>query len=185
VGILNKGWGVCGFTSSLYAMYDLNPAMRPLIINATKPFRVLAEIKTYLRMLEAEASKLLDDITEFTRTFEGFADFEIKTYIKSIDDALELTEEAIREDSRFGIAMTPESVADYLERILGWSATISKPGVVSEQCVIGVGTQADGLQHYMYSRYGKIYSWGRSFKSVEEATPDWQVCCVIDASNSG
>jgi hypothetical protein len=28
MGTLNSGWGICGFTSSLYALYQNNPTQR-------------------------------------------------------------------------------------------------------------------------------------------------------------
>jgi hypothetical protein len=42
----------------------------------------------------------------------------------------------------------------------------------------------DGLRHYLYQKNGKIYSWGESFSSVQEAGQqfsgrNYSVCCMI------
>src|SRR5262245_17193271 len=83
VGTRNTGWGVCGFTTSMYAMYAMNPAARPWLINAARPFTVLAEIRGYLRLLkEFGGDKLIKDIETFTRTFgPTFASFTVNGYI--------------------------------------------------------------------------------------------------------
>lgn len=203
LGITNKDWGVCGFTSSLYAMYELNPATRPQIINATAAYRILAEIKTYLMMLKAESSSLLNDIRDFTRSFGNeFANFEIDTYIAHINKAAAKgkSRHQILSDSLYSIALPPKAVADYIERIWGWKTTISEfalgtgggdgiIGVSSSECDgTGAPKPYHGLEHYMYRSGGKIYSWGQSFSSVQQAARDgaggvlWRVCYVISVA---
>jgi len=201
LGITNKDWGVCGFTSSFYAMYDLNPATRPQIITATAAFRVLAEIKTYLMMLKAEGSDLLDKIRDFTRTFGGsFKDFTIETYIAEINKAaaMGMSRNQILAEEKFSIALPPEAVADYIQRIWGWKTKITEfsvgtgggdgiIGVSSSEydAVTGAKKPYHGLEHYMYRSGGKIYSWGKSFSSVQEASKGgaggvlWRVCYEI------
>lgn len=201
VGITNKDWGVCGFTSSLYALYDLNPATRPLIMTATAAYRVLAEIKTYLTMLKAENSPLLKDITDFTRTFGGeFADFSIDTYIQNINAAAAegKSRSQILSDSKFSIALPPLAVADYIQRVWGWKTKITEfeIGTGAGDGVIGVSSSEydattgakkpyHGLEHYMYRSSGKVYSWGQAFSSVQDAARSgaggvlWRVCYDI------
>src|SRR4051812_3844213 len=100
MGALNKNWGVCGFTSTFYAMYELNRYRvdRAQIINAGRAFRLLAEIKTYLRTLQTEGKTLvLSEIEMFNQKFgdsAGDADavwrskFTIDEYIKLISSAV-------------------------------------------------------------------------------------------------
>lgn len=204
VGVTNAHWGVCGFTSSLYALYDLNPATRPQIINATAAYRILAEIKTYLMMLKADNSGLLRQITDFTRTFGNeFATFTIDAYIARINEAAAegKSRHQILSDSLYSIALPPAAVADYIQRLWGWNATVAEfpAGNGAGDGVIGVRSSTHdrqtgqakpyhGLEHYMYRSGGKIYSWGQSFNSVQEASNSgaggvpWRVCYVIAAA---
>lgn len=205
VGYTNKKWGVCGFTSTLYAMYDLNPASRPLVINASQAFRVLAEIKTYLVMLQADGSPLLKEIRDFTRTFgPPYDTFEVEDYIQHIREAAAdgLSRTQVLGDPLFSIALPPKAVADYVQRVWGWKATVSEHAVGSGggDGVIGVSSSATddnglpkpyhGLEHYMYRHGGKIYSWGQSFNSVQDAADEgaggvaWRVCHVIGVSKA-
>ncbi len=196
LGITNAGWGVCGFTSTFYAMYLLNDQARGQLINATNAFRVLAEIKTYLTILKAEGKQdLIKGIEEFTQTFEGFEDFTVDKYILHVNSAVTKTEEQIKKDDKYGIALPPDVVADYVTRIWGYDAKVkavknNKVGVTN--CIIGVTSKDpkmklfDGLEHYMFKRGGYIYSWGERFNSVQEAADHgaggakWKVCRLIE-----
>lgn len=203
VGVTNSDWGVCGFTSSLYALYDLNPAARPQIINATAAYHILAEIKTYLMLLKAENSGLLQEITDFTRSFGGkFANFSVDAYVAHVNSAAAdgLSRKQILSDPLYSIALPPAAVADYIKRIWGWNSTItsSATGSGNGDGIIGVTplkrdaffgkTAYHGLRHYMYRRGTTIYSWGKSFNSVQQAADEgargvkWRVCYVISAT---
>src|SRR5262245_42480931 len=93
MGWTNAGWGVCGFTSSFYAMYELNPGKQGLLLGAGIAHKVLAEIKTYLMMLKAAGElTLLRDIEAFTASFSGFEKFTIDSYIKYVGDSVGRTE---------------------------------------------------------------------------------------------
>ena len=170
LGLANAGWGVCGFTSTFYAMWALNPGMRPALINAPQPFTVLAEIKTYLRTLQAsgEAAKLTA-IRDFTRSFGSPYDtFTIDAYIERINGAVNLSADAIKGNQMFGIAMPPQCVADYVRRMWQFDCSIEmgnrNPG---SDGIIGVKssnspemTEYGGLCHWMYRHDNRIYSWG-------------------------
>ena len=54
MGKTNASWGICGFTSSLYAMYDLNSGARGMLINAPQAWSVLYEIEEYLELLQRQ-----------------------------------------------------------------------------------------------------------------------------------
>ena len=72
MGELNQGWGVCGFTSSFYSLYEQNPGKRAKLIGVGIATKVLAEIKTYLNTLKAGGEfQHLSDIEEFTKIFRG------------------------------------------------------------------------------------------------------------------
>ncbi len=200
IGRRNEGWGICGFTSSLYAMYEMNPTARPNIINAPRPFTILAEIKTYLEMLYAEnQTDLLDEIERLTRSFgvvDGFdfATFTPRSYILYINNSVSKyinqdtgqTIKAITGDPKFSIALPPQAVCDYLKRAWDFSSKVSKmdPG---GDAIIGVYDKSvdnskkpyDGLCHYLYRKGGTIYSWGSSFASVTAADKDFVGCWYI------
>jgi hypothetical protein len=202
IGVTNAGWGVCGFTSTLYAMYALNPGVRGQVINATEGYRVLAEIKTYLVMLKAENSPHLKAIRDFTRSFGKPHDkFEIDKYITRINEAAgdNLTVEEVLANEKFGIATPPAAVADYVARAWGWRGTVEEfpgggghgdgiIGVRSSTHTSGLFRRAKpyhGLEHWMYRWNGSVYSWGQRFTDVAAAAAGgaggapWTVCYVV------
>lgn len=190
LGQANAGWGVCGFTSTFYAMWALNPGSHGALMNAPRPFTVLAEIKQYLQMLLAEAKiRELTAITEFTRSFgKPYDSFSIEDYIARIGDAAGMTDEQIAQNSLFGIAMPPQCVGDYATRIWGYKREIFL-GDSGRDGIIGVKSSAyphmqeyGGLCHYMYRHNNRIYSWGRSFGSVAEANPKYTVIWTLHLS---
>ncbi len=87
---LNSGWGICGFASSLGALHQ-NGLFTGTIDQAAKKnqlsTRLLAEIKTYLVILQSEnKNALLNEIQRFTRTFGGvFTAFTIQAYIEKVN----------------------------------------------------------------------------------------------------
>lgn len=200
MGRRNEGWGICGFTSSLYAMYQLNITARPLLVNAPRPFSILAEIKTYLEILYAENNTdILDEIERLTRSFgvvDGFdfGTFTPRSYIiyinKSINKYINKnTQQTIKEivdDPKFSIALPPQAVSDYIKRIWGYSSNISTndPG---GDVIIGVNDKTEnnsnkpykGLCHYLYRTGGKIYSWGNTYSGVTDADADFVPCWFV------
>ena len=206
MGVTNASWGVCGFTSSFYAMWKLEKTARPQLINAPKPFTVLAEIKTYLRMLQAEGNQTaIRAIEEFCQSFgPPFDAFTVESYCDRISASVEYTEQQILENGLFGIGIPPDYVADYLRRMWGYDATViqvppgSDPG---GDAIIGMTVPAgtkfpdrsvaktlyNRLVHYMYRRKGLIYSWGEDpYKTIAEAAAGgapwakgWQIGWVI------
>jgi len=197
MGSLNNSWGVCGFTSTFYAMFALNKSTRPDLVNANRAFRLLAEIKSYLMMLKAENSPHLGSITRFTQSFGGsFANFDIDSYIATINGAVGKSEADIMQDPGFGIAMPPHAVADYIGRMWGANATITQVqggnsapignGIVGVTRGLYAGGVTlplphDGLRHWMYQHSGKIHSWGKVFNDVVSADSQgiWTVCVFI------
>ncbi len=195
LGNLNQGWGVCGFTSTFYAMYQANPAVRGWLVNASEVYSVLYEITDYLQALQAAQSPLLKDITAFTRSFgPPYDKFTIDNYIREVETQSENTrkwlaygndqnrqqnDKALRGASAlFGIAMPPQAVADYIERMWKWKATITEFGAsgTTEDAIIGVKnptntamTMYNGLCHYLYRGGGVYYSWGERFDSLAKA----------------
>lgn len=194
LGRTNVGWGNCGFTSAFYAMYDLNKRVAPQIAHAVEAYRVIAEIKTYLNLLRAGGHRqAITDIETFTRSFDGFERFTIGEYIERINEAAaaDIAVGELERDGRYGIALPPYVVVDYVGRV--WNArarvveTTGSGG--SGTGIIGVRERNTrrrmyrGLEHYMYRSAGRIYSWGQVFGSVQAAATSigtsWEVCCVI------
>lgn len=202
MGKRNAGWGICGITSTFYAMYHTNPGARGLLINAPKPYSVLAEIKTFLVTLKAEGkTDMLNDIKAFTRSFgvvdgTDFRDFTIDGYIKYINDSLKLyinkdtgeVEKAIKQDAKFSIGLPPEVVAEYARRVWGYGATAAMNDQ-SGDAIVGVKDTSrwfnrfrmyGGLVHYLYRKNGQYYSWGNlPYASVTAADADFEICCSV------
>lgn len=190
MGWTNVGWGVCGFTSSFYSMYALNPGKQSLLLGAGIAHKVLAEIKTYLVMLKASGEKgLLNDIEAFTRSFPGFTNFTIDAYIQDINGSVSLQESDIVSKSKYSIAMPPQAVVDYLARCWDQKAAWSYTGAVADG-IVGVKDPRDkkmvmyqGLRHYLYRRNNKFYSWGEVFSDIADVNSkknkNYAVCCVI------
>ena len=188
MGQLNAGWGICGFTSSLYALYHHNAAQQARLAQAGNiPTRMVAEIKTYLRMLQADGStQRLAEIEQFTQSFGGVhAAFTIDSYIAKIDDVVD--NGADPRDATFGIALPPDAVVDYLQRVCNFpNAKVVDLGANANELILGVYDTNDitamynGLQHYVYSLDGTIYSWGDQFTDVQDAMgASWDVCYKI------
>ncbi len=200
MGQTNAGWGVCGFTSCLYAMYELNPAARRFLISAPQAWSVLYEIEEYLELLTQQGeTRLLGLIEGFTRSFGGqYSNFTVNDYIKYIRtnwdkyataNSTDMNKQ-VQADSKFSIGMPPDAVVDYLKRMWKYDAKfqfVSSP----TDGIVGVKDPNDKdmwmygwLRHYLYQKGGKIYSWGETFNSVLEAGQkkvrrDYAVCCMI------
>jgi len=203
LGLTNKRWGVCGFTSSFYAMFDQGTRVKGQLINATRAYRVLAEIKTYLQTLRANGkTAMIKDIEKFTRSFGGkFKKFTVEKYIKNINAAAQkkLDEDEILKDPKYGIAMPPQAVANYIESVCEEKA--SAQAVVGNmsyaECIVGVAAAKSrvgknftktgpysGLKHYLYCTNNKYYSWGETFPSIQSAMDEtgkvtWRAVWVI------
>jgi hypothetical protein len=189
VGVANSHWGVCGFTSTFAALYQLNSGRKALLHGAGVTTRVLAEIKTYLMTLKAEGKLgLLQEIQTFTRAFPptpkgtDFSTFTIDGYIDRINQAIGKSDEDLKADELHSIGMPPRAVVDYLDRMWQKKATLS----LFETGTDGIiGVKRDnrpmygGLCHYMYRSGRKIYSWGNVYSSVKAANKDYTVILVI------
>ena len=170
MGKMNIGWGICGFTSSLYALYEHNPTLRSSLAKGGKTgTRVLAEIKTYLRILQAEGeTTVLSDIEKFTKSFGGkFANFTVDSYIESINEVV--TSGANPNDDKYSVALPPGAVVDYLKRVCQFKdAKLVDLSAKGSEFILGVcGNDPKilygGLEHYLYYLNGTIYSWGKTF----------------------
>lgn len=207
MGKTNAHWGVCGFTSSLYAIWQLNPGIRPRLANAPQPFTVIAEIKTYFMILLAKGeTQKIKDIEDFSQSFGGdFSDWTVDAYCKRVNGAVSKTETDITKDLLFSVGMPPKLVQDYLERIWGRTSTLTeippgndngRDGIVGMIVPPGtklngaeIKTTYNGLVHYLYRHSNRYYSWGMpAFASIKAAqqggaaalTKDWQIGWLIE-----
>jgi len=175
MGTLNEKWGICGFTSALYALYEHSPRQKQkgLAPAAETETRMLAEIKTFLRMLQADnRADLLNKIEMFTRSFGGkWAAFEIDKYIERINASVKVTNPANLGD--FSIAMPPEALVDYLQRMCELKLAKILTGKESDpkELILGLSKSSmkmyNGLAHWVYQSNGIVYSWGQQFVSLE------------------
>jgi len=204
MGNLNRGWGICGFTSTFYAMYQANPATRGSLINASSVFSVLYEISDYLKLLQSAGSPLVNDITRFTRSFgKPFDTFSVPKYIQAIDKAstnmsrfislpslgvARIEESSMERNELFGIALPPQAVVDYIERVWKWRAGITEYGVgnMHDDAIVGVRDIKNttlkmyhGLCHYLYRENNRFYSWGAEFPNLAAADPNYKICYAI------
>jgi hypothetical protein len=194
IGTLNQPWGVCGFVSALYALYqDTGSGSRRtrLATRAETDTNLLAEIKTFLVTLQAENQReILDQIETFTRSFPGFGSFTVSGYVAKVNSigaaGMGLVGD-LKADEKFSIALTPDAVALYLRRMCGFPRARVERNVGSGKSplIIGVRTRGgpsrpyNGLVHWMYQSGGTVYSWGRQFTSVSAANSDYVVCYEV------
>ncbi|MCS7469535.1 hypothetical protein NZK35_23020 [Stieleria sp. ICT_E10.1] len=199
MGILNVGWGICGVTSSLYALHSHSPSVKHSALSslATDKSKMAGEIGGYLAEVFAQGHpKLIAEIGAFTRTFKGYEGFSVVDYLRQAKVAA--SSSAVMGD--FSIAMPPDSVVDYLKRRCGfrnpsvlWQSgkgmmPASSVGAAKE-LIIGVGIPEmkmyGGLCHYLYqAANGKIHSWGEIFNDIALAgakvkLPAWTPCALI------
>lgn len=195
MGLMNAPWGICGFTSSLYALHNHSQQSKHAALEAggESPTKILAEIKTYLRLLQAEGRQdILDSIEQFTQSFGGFNHWTITSYIERINSVV--TNGADQNDPQFGIGMPPAAVVDYLKRVCDFpNAKVADLGASGTEMILGMGTTKlgmplyDGLGHYLYLRNSTIHSWGQTFSDTASAMNgvggvsgnDWKVVYKI------
>lgn len=170
MGLVNVTQGVCGFTSSLYALYTRSPK-QSLAAGASVDTRIMAEIKTYLMMLKADGrADMLSAIKEFTTSFPGYTGFTIDGYIQQINNA------AKGGVPNFSIAMPPVAVVDYLQRMCEFKTAKEVPvNTAGIEFIIGVrnskgkSSPLNGLIHWVYFLNGTVYSWGKQFAGGSES----------------
>lgn len=194
MGQKNDRWGVCGFTSSLYALYNNSPGLAhgDLSNVATSDIRFLNMIADYLDELQATgAAQLRQSIEAFTGSFPGYSGFSIDEYVRRI--RFIGTINATKAVGDFSLAMPPPTVVDFLKRRCGFGNAqvlgLADPARTEE--VLGLSDPTGGLQqygglcHYVYKNAAGIHSWGDRFDDVAAAgagNPDtvgWTVCVRI------
>jgi hypothetical protein len=202
VGEANKYWAVCGFTTTLQALYELNPGQKALIVGRGTPTAVLAQIKKYLLEIQVHRKDLCNEIEEFTKGFANYNNFSIIAYLDHLRMSAGMKDEDLKA-GKYGIALPPHAVVDYLRRMWGAKPKLSffdtgKNGVVGVSEFRSTGYRAptsaswkpyNGLIHYVYRSNGKIYSYGKKYNSLGEASVDgtgapdnFVVQCVIELS---
>jgi uncharacterized protein (DUF2147 family) len=171
MGIENDTQGICGFTSTLYAVHMNHPGLRAKLEGAlldatTRSTRLMAEIKTFLQMMRAAGkSDILKQITDLTRTFDGYGTWSVESYIANINN---------QTSSNYSIAMPPEATMEYMRT--AWNLRpVLTDSVQPGDAILGL-TRPGGplnrwknLAHYVYQAAdGKIYSWGRQFTNLAD-----------------
>jgi hypothetical protein len=193
MGTLNNRWGVCGFTGALYALYENSPTLRAELTDAAKiSTRVIAEVKAFLVHLQADGdAQMLNEIAAFTRVFPGYEGFTIADYLRKVDAVAANGASYAKGD--FSIAMPPDAVAAYLQYIGFRNAQVLQPGLATSgksELLLGLADPPDStkphnnLCHWVYQKGATVYSWGRQFKSVEDAgqqggSSGWSTCVTV------
>lgn len=178
MGKTNAKWGDCGFTSSFYAMWKLDPGSRAALQGMPQAFTVIEEIRKYLERLKSEGSfSNLLRIEAFCQSFGGpWAKFTVADYLIRAANAGGKDEATLLGED-FSIGMPPISVKDYLSRVWKFESTVIDCSVVADDGADGivglclppgtvdhlgnvVNTHYNRLVHFMYRRKSKYYSWG-------------------------
>jgi hypothetical protein len=178
---INTTWGICGFASSLTALHKDSPLIKE-VKPADFPTRLMAEIKTFLKVLEAQKSPVLKDIVKLTRSFKGFEKFTIEDFIDDINKVTVAPGKQVTLPKDFGIAMTPEAVVKYFDVCWDKKAKLNKGDASGKKGVIlGLFDKKDGdLQHWVYKEDDKkVYNWGK-VKTLEETLKDCEGFNVIE-----
>ncbi len=169
MGIENASQGICGFTSTLYAVYmnqsQLQARLTGAMGGATRSTRLMAEIKTFLQMMKAAGrQEILNGIEELTRTFPRYGTWTVDTYIAGIN-TLNL--------GNYSIAMPPEAVKEYLRVAWNIVANIDNADTGNKNAILGLSRTGapmnkwKNLAHYVYrDMAGRIYSWGEQFTDL-------------------
>ena len=170
MGIENDTQGICGFTSTLYAVHMNYPGLRAKLEGAlddtTRSTRLMAEIKTFLQMMKAAGKNdILGQITELTQTFPNYGTWSVDSYITKINN---------QTDRDYSIAMPPEATMEYMRTVWNLRPVLTdkvQPGDV----ILGLtrtGAPANrwnNLAHYVYQAAdGKVYSWGQQFTDLAD-----------------
>ncbi len=189
LGKTNRTWGICGFTSTFYAMSRMNQFKYTKWIDTTHAYSVLYEIRDYLVALQSANSPLIQEITDFTQSFGGVhKDFSFEKYIKNIDmaSANEKLDTDIFKDEKFGMGLPPKAVADYISRFWNKQATITEASgaLASGDAIVGVTdgsktTPYNGLVHYLYRGGNKFYSWGYEYDTLDKADATFSIVYAL------
>ena len=169
MGIENVHQGICGFTSTLYAVYMNRPSLQKRLEGAlkaeTRSTRLMAEIKTFLQMMKADGNTaVLNEIAELTKSFPGYDKWNVDSYIKGINEL----------NPKYSIAMPPNATMEYMRTawdLRPFLADQSLPGDV----ILGLTRSGapqnrwKNLAHYVYQdTSGRIYSWGEQFSDLSD-----------------
>ncbi|MEM7424022.1 MAG: hypothetical protein AAF334_09880 [Pseudomonadota bacterium] len=194
MGHLNLRWGVCGFNSALYALYNNSPGIAhgDLSHVATNDVVFLNMIADYLEELQnTGAAALVQSIEAFTSSFPGYAGFSVQTYVERI--RFLGTIGADRAVGDFSIAMPPAAVVDFLKRRCAFNNARVVPHGYAAQAeeIVGLNDPTgqlvmhNGLAHYVYRRGVQIHSWGQIWASIaavgaiDPSTAGWVPCVRI------
>lgn len=206
MGLTNNFWGICGINSSLYALYLHCPRMQARLgRGGLTPSAMLGSIKAFLRVLQSEGKQtMLDDIENFTKTFNGFGKWNLKDYITKIDAAARVVDAgvgldvlssqpsyekkaqlALLSDPMFSIGLPPDAVVHYLQRMCGFDNAKQVPlNAAGDEFIVGLyrdeGNNMNicgGLKHYVYYKNLTYYSWGKSFSNINEMKRNYGGIC--------
>jgi len=175
-GAVNINQGICGFTSTLYAVYANRPGLHTSLDKASAHARtrLMAEIKTFLVMLRALGKQsMLDEIQTLTRSFAGYEAWTPETFITQVNGVAR-PEGVPVPDVDFSIAMPPGPLMEYLKicwdfnPVLETSLHENGGNIILGLTRTGGPKNAFGnLAHYVYKTpAGKIQSWGQDFDSI-------------------
>lgn len=171
----NSRHGICGFTSTIYAVYENMPHMRHKIDTSSPDAatRLMAEIKTFLVLMKAQGKQsILNDIRELTQSFGGvYATWTPDSYISKIN----ATACAVGVDAvitNYSIAIPPNALMEYMKEMWGFNPAIALSG---HNAIVGLTrtgaphNRFGNLAHYVYEGPdGTLYSWGQEFSDLND-----------------
>lgn len=167
ISALNRAWGVCGFTSTLTALYLDDPLLQRrfngLESKEARQRKLLIEVVSFLNYVTFDRADLIAEINELNRRLETKAG-----QWKGIDDFVRRCKTFIKggapEFSNYQCALTPEALVCYLKVICGLeSAEIAANEDLGGQGVLGLMNAADELAHWVYrDGKGNVHNWGKT-----------------------
>jgi len=167
----NVKWGICGFASTLGALYDSDPALRAklnkILDDGHFETRLLADIKTFLVMLQADGKKgaLLKEIEDFTKKF--YKGFTVDAFIKRINGVV--THPQLLKDE-FTLAMSENALLEYIKTNWDLKAklTLGAGGAAKSKVILGIYDDKKALKHWVYQKNPKeVFNWGTSKAHAE------------------
>lgn len=180
---VNTKWGICGFCSSLGALWCTDPDVQKKVTQITKKdfsTRLLADIKTFLMQYKAKGDKeMLKQLTEFNKNWD--AAFTIDGFIGKVNDSVKVIPKDLT------LAMTPVALVDYLK--LNWELkgnySKGRPADTTKNVILGLYKKKDAhaykeLKHWVFMKdKNHVYNWGEE-KNLADTLDDCAGFNTID-----
>lgn len=166
ISAFNSTWGICGFTSALTHLYDLDTRLKGKIDSQSKDairLGLLIEVVTFLKYVKAFRGDLIKDLNALNIELKS------PSMKYGIAGFIPVAEQAVRQQLSIGdsnlyqCALTPEALALYLQKMCGFTGSrLSKGDDPGGQGILGLLNAKGDLVHWVYRDANDyVYNWGK------------------------